>query len=365
LFDPNIIFTALAFIISLVTLWFTHLKGPDIELCRQPEIIIKDWGEEYLQRWLLDNYVLNHLDFEPIQLVFANNGSRSRVITDIKIIFIPSNEFKEIYRSDYIFLEKAPDSEDTLPVPIPEGGNHVLKIKMNIHTINWNEEFEYARIGDLSNLRNTVSQSVEINRNYLEKLIILLRDNSSLGIFKVDITYLARRWLRIKINTKTIVEKEIKCNNKKITECYSRLAKNWKSEIVVNKILEKLPSDLNSIIGKINDYYNILESQIRPAHTHKLDDFKKYTQSYYSNNNPQRAIIEVKQGLHDKIEELADKITNYNYMMSLIQSLQGEANEKFIKEINEERTQIRIMTETILSELRELRTKIIKGIQLE
>jgi hypothetical protein len=363
MFAPNIIFTTLALVISLITLWFTHLKGPDIELCRQPEIVIKDWTEDQLQHLLLENYMPNYLDIESIQLVFVNNGSRAGAITDVRINFEPSKEFKEIYRENYISLENTPNFKNILPVSIPEGGNHVIKLTGSIRTIFWDYEFEYEKVKDLSNFRRAFSQSVELNRKYLEQFIKLLKSNSSLGVLSVDITYLARRWLKTKINTRTIVELEIKCNNKKTIEGFSRLAENWNIELVINKMLISLPSNLNSLISKMNEYCDRLESQIRPTNAQNLDDFKRYVQSLYRSNISQRIILESEPELMAKLKELSNQITLFNYKASLVQSLQGEADDKLIKDINEERSRTRTMAETILSDLKDLRTKIIKDIQ--
>lgn len=86
----NTFFIVAAFIISLLTLWFSHLKGSDIDLCSLPVAETEDYSKDRADQFLASDYVTSFLDLKPIHLVFVNNGSRAGAITGIEVKLEPN-----------------------------------------------------------------------------------------------------------------------------------------------------------------------------------------------------------------------------------------------------------------------------------
>jgi len=134
--ELTLIFTASALIISLITLWFSHLKGPDIELCNQPETELEDWAETDLNNYLQNKHIPNYLNIKPVQLVFVNNGSKTGAITNIETKFEPNEKFKPFVRSEFFYTEKE------LPLSVDEGGTGIIRLSSRLEVIDWNRDFE-------------------------------------------------------------------------------------------------------------------------------------------------------------------------------------------------------------------------------
>jgi len=41
--DITLILAMAALVISVLNLWFSHLKGPDIDLCNIPKVELQNW----------------------------------------------------------------------------------------------------------------------------------------------------------------------------------------------------------------------------------------------------------------------------------------------------------------------------------
>src|SRR5438128_2012645 len=86
----NLVISGLAALAALLVLWFTALKGPDISLVSSHSRL------EY-QELLKVDLSLTRLEFKPIDLVFANDGSRSGALIEINTAFKPSKTFESYF----------------------------------------------------------------------------------------------------------------------------------------------------------------------------------------------------------------------------------------------------------------------------
>ena len=361
--DLTIIFSVSALIVSIFTLWFTHLKGPDIELCKEPEVKIKDWTTDELQKNLFRNNIPNILNFKCVDLVFVNNGSRSGAITEIKPIFKPNEEFKVFYKDQNI--KGSEDYYDVFPISIPEGGNCLVEITGSVSTINWFEDFREKEIKNLTNIRKAVLKSANLNKKTLEQFTIFLKRKPSLGVLNMDMTYLKRKWLKPRVSTRKLAEVEVECNCEIMTEGISKNLEKWDSQIITNKMLRRLPSEIHSIIYMLDECNNRLESSISPTNAPIIDELGKHLEDLQKKKILNNIVFKRENKIIPKLEELNKQIKLFNYKISLVKSLQEEADDKQIKDLNEERILIRNVVQILLSNLKILKNKIINEIQIE
>lgn len=63
--DMTVIFSFSALIISSLTLWFSHLKGPDLRLCNEPKTELEEWTRDTLKHYVSQNYIPSPLNLVP------------------------------------------------------------------------------------------------------------------------------------------------------------------------------------------------------------------------------------------------------------------------------------------------------------
>src|SRR5438874_3849928 len=132
----NLIISGIAALAALLVLWFTALKGPDIGL-------VSSHSEIEYQELLKGDLTLTRLEFKPIDLVFANDGSRSGALIEIATTFKPIKAFEPYFWIDSTSLElRSDESVDPslqLPIVIQDRGTLVVTMKITLLLKSWKD----------------------------------------------------------------------------------------------------------------------------------------------------------------------------------------------------------------------------------
>ncbi|MHA1280766.1 MAG: hypothetical protein ACTSQ8_26765 [Candidatus Helarchaeota archaeon] len=356
-FDLSIIFTALALVISLVTLWFSHLKGPDIELCNIPSVMeLQDWSVHDRNVHLSSNEIPYYLSLKPVKLVFVNNGSRAGVIIDIEGKFKPSMSFKQFYQSQYGSAEY---NNQVLPVSIKEGDTCVIEFSFGLRVFNWKRDFRYKEIKDVSNLREAFRKSIELDRTRFEKFVNFLRSEEPLGNLYIYMTYSGRKWLKTRIITREIANVEVKNNLKIALEGYEKLLENWDNLSAVNELLRKVPDIPDKLIEILRNNFNKLKKEVKVGSFFYLKDLSEYWRNLNQETNViGRIIFEREKELMDEFEELSRQIKIYNSKLAIADKVKDQVKPKQIDDLNRMRVDLSQRISDALSKLNELKKKL-------
>src|SRR3989442_3072839 len=150
----NLVISGVAALISLLLLWFTALRGPDIRLVSSQRKV------EYVEPPRAD-LSLTRIEFNQLDIVFVNNGSRSGALIEIVTSFKPSKGFEPFFWQEYVTAELRTDrsQEPTLqlPVVIPDRGTIVVTLKIGLLLRPWKDVTKLAQVqGDLSAALKTI-----------------------------------------------------------------------------------------------------------------------------------------------------------------------------------------------------------------
>jgi hypothetical protein len=191
--DLNLLFSGIAALAGFLILWFSVIRGPDIELVSTPGVAFGEAPSLVVQPF---DYVV----LKPMDLVFANNGSRSGVLVDIAAIFKPSLAFSKFYYSlSQATQVKSPTQEGTsaqLPIIIPERGTSIIALTVYIGHSSWKD---VSRISGYSNL--SLSEALTKTwREGKESLRMFSTLSSDLGTLEIRIRRTRRRLARLRIS---------------------------------------------------------------------------------------------------------------------------------------------------------------------
>jgi len=126
----------LALIISVLSLWYTSLKGPDIILCEEPSFVLEE-----IPREAFDHYIPHTLSSET-RLLFVNNGTVSGVLR-LNVSFEPTIELKPFFdKANFSFTVGADHHERTMPlISISEKESRMIVIRLSVELVNWKKCF--------------------------------------------------------------------------------------------------------------------------------------------------------------------------------------------------------------------------------
>jgi hypothetical protein len=334
----------------MVTLWFSHLKGPDIKLCQSPEVKLKDWSEEILSQWVLKDYVPFLLALEPINLVFINSGSRAGVISSVKATFEPNEVFKPFYRDVFVRVTVG-ETYGGLPKSVEEGDAFVVNLSVDIEVINWKREFRLEEIQDISNLRDAFTKSVELDKDDFAKFVNLFRSKAPLGILRVSMIYSTRRSLKTKEIAKVKVENSCELAIKGL----EKMLESWDTASAVNDLLTRLSDFPYEIIRRLDQNLQIIRSGVRGGVVDINDSVKKL-----QDKKSIERLVFAKEKLIDEIDGLHERIKAYNHACQLLMRAGENPNKEQVDSMNEnERLTIEKMNFTLIK-LQKLRDQLIR-----
>src|SRR2546428_7574035 len=150
----NLVISGVAALVALLVLWFTALKGPDIR------VVSSHTKVEYQEPPRAD-LSLTRIEFQPVDIVFANNGSRSGALIQILTTFKPSKGFEPFFLQVWVNAElrsdKSPDPALQLPVVIPDRGTLVVTLKTGFLVRSWKDATKLGETqGDIAGALKTI-----------------------------------------------------------------------------------------------------------------------------------------------------------------------------------------------------------------
>ena len=312
----------IAFIVAVLSLWFSSLKGPDIDLCGSPKFIMEKI------RWENLNYIPDRIRFSPAQLIFINNGTRSGVIK-LEVNFEPSDEFKPFFsRAGYIFKIGEKSWSDDMPhVSMRERESCIIEVEVRVDFHDWKEYFDSDPVSK-DKIYDILCEADLVNFNRLSDFCSLLRPAMSIGKISINSVQTIRKnilWTRI--GRKNLVrDLPIGSMDQEFIEGFKSCLAKW-DDIKPNCILmklEELRKDLsNYILTPLGDNLNKLGQTPRMAlRTDFWNDWKRKWEGY----THWKALIDFilkSLGLESKIADFCLKADGFNQDLRIFEEIKS------------------------------------------
>lgn len=127
-----------AVILSILNLWFTSLRGPDIVLCNKPEFTSERIPRQTFERIIPDRLLCTG------DLIFLNKGTVSSVLT-LEARFEPAIWLKPFFQSSrFSFKINGTSHEKSMPpISIREKESSVICISLSVELHDWKKYFEH------------------------------------------------------------------------------------------------------------------------------------------------------------------------------------------------------------------------------
>lgn len=363
--DPavfSVVFSAIAATVSALTLWFTSLKGPDIDLCNIPEAKIENPRSERFRE-----YIPYWFDLAPMQLVFSNNGSRGGVISSVSAQFQPSQGFKPFFddfrSSDELQWPGVADSSyRQLPVSIREGDNCVIRLKCTLSTLDWKDNLLIGKVSDISNVRKIVEESLKYNYQQFTNFLKFLESKEPFGTITLYMTSTSRRWLRTRLETKKLTEQiEIANTFDTVTiNAFKSCLKDWSiKHSRLEEYLQRIPKLFDNFIEQLKQNHTRLNQEITRGRIYNLLNLEdQWRQMEQQSSEVENVILNRETDTSEILRSVTSEIKKFNDQVNLVAALGGDASDEQIKFLEENRSRLKPQVEKTIRELENLRRKL-------
>ncbi len=301
--ELNLIISGVAALAALLVLWFTALKGPDISL-------VSSHSEVEYQELPRADLSLTRIELSPIDLVFANDGSRSGALIGIASAFKPSKAFGPFFWIDstsfVLRSDKSLDPTLQMPVVIPDRGTLVATMKMTLLLRSWKGGEKLDEIkGDMTKALRTIWKN---GHDSLKRFVEL---NQPIGTLEISVRKTTRRRLRTTLADRAVSKLEVPPLPKWLIE---------EARKYITKFSEVYPPDeqaaafirqtLDTIWSDTSRNSKLLETQGQQLSTQGWDRWfgpwrNNYDQTY-------RAAITRNEPLSKKIMDYYQSVMRYN-----------------------------------------------------
>lgn len=369
LMDPIVlsaIFSAIAAALSALTLWFTRLKGPDILLVNTLNEKIKVI-EMYFQRFA--EGIPFSFDIRPIELVFANNGSRSGVIMAVEPVFKPSPEFEPFlvdFRHRITWeLEISPAPRYGTPVSIREGDNKVITLECSVKMVDWKYDWTDPEIHGLhydADIKRFVENALEINRQKLASFLDFLHSGKSFGSLTLYLTCTGRkRWFWMALKRKVLASPvEVVNSFEDSIKGYEDCLENWDDRRSrLEETLNGVPGIPNLFADKLKKISEALDPRIETHAIYNILSLRDSLKDFNRQKEIHKFVMLREKNLMKRLEFLADKIDEFNKKANVAR-LSGEATR--LVELKTIRADLKQLVEEALADLNKLKKKLAKEI---
>jgi len=333
----------IAFIVAVLSLWFSSLKGPDIDLCESPKFVMEKIGWENL------NYIPDRIRFNPAQLIFINNGTRSGVIK-LEIDFEPSEELKPFFDSaDCVFKIGEKSSVGNMPhISIRERESCIIEVEIRVDFHDWKEHFSFDPVGK-EEIYNILCKADLQNYHSLSNFCSIIKPGMSTGtVFINSIQTMRKNILGTKMSRKNLVrDLPIGLIDQEFIDGFKSCLEKW-DDIKPNCILMKLREISNDlptrILSPLTENLNKLENmpllEIGDVKTDFWNDWKRRFEGYWNT----RALVDFmfgSLGLESKITDFCLKANGFNQELRILkeigltESLEGKAKEWNLRKLAE------------------------------
>jgi hypothetical protein len=130
-------FAFAALTVSLLSLWYTSLKGPDIVLCEVPRFSQRKTSSDIFDRFI------PHELYSEAHLLFLNNGTVSGVLR-LEARFEPTTELKPFFeRANLSFVVGDKSHQATVPpISLREKESCMVVVQISVEFVNWKRHFD-------------------------------------------------------------------------------------------------------------------------------------------------------------------------------------------------------------------------------
>jgi hypothetical protein len=219
--DPALIISLVALGASLITLWLTELRGPNINLVNNPKFMINDSSFTYLDS---SNFTPKWFSCEPVSFLFANYGGKDGTILDLRVDFIPRTSFKAFNLFSANIQSYSSEVEaSSLPITIKEGSNRYLKFSPRIETIDWKQRALVEALKPNLKISEIVELALDKSKDNFRSFCDFLNENRELGTVNCFVTFTKGRFnpkLRDqKIHKNFVIKNECKESLTQLRNC--------------------------------------------------------------------------------------------------------------------------------------------------
>jgi hypothetical protein len=183
----------LALTISVLSLWYSSLKGPDIVLCEKPCFVL---GE--IPREAFDHFV-PHTLFSEARLLLVNNGTVSGVLK-LNISFEPTIELKPFFdKATFSFTVGSNQHDRTMPpISISEKESCMIAIRLSVEFVNWKKYFAHDPVTK-DEIHSILRKADWENRQRFDDFSAVLKPGMHIGKVNIRSNQTARTGLSGKI----------------------------------------------------------------------------------------------------------------------------------------------------------------------
>lgn len=172
----------IAFIVAVLSLWLSSLKGPDIDLCEDKI----EFAMNKIQ-WKDINYIPYRIGFKPARFIFINNGTRSGVIK-LEIHFQPSKEFEPFFSNVTCSFKRNGETigKDDMPhISIRERETCIIEVEIAAEFHDWKENFDFEPVTK-DEIYDILCQADDRNHEHFSNFCSTLKPGMHIGKVTID-----------------------------------------------------------------------------------------------------------------------------------------------------------------------------------
>ncbi len=174
-------FSAISLVISIITLWLSHLRGARISLVEKPKIELNDSRDEVFK----PDDIPQDLTIKEVDLFFINSGNKAGFVMDIQAIILLEDNAKKCLEPFKITNEK------WLIIPEKSGGKVVIPhLGFQIKGLPKGRGFKkFESIEESENLDEIITAIFYKQRRDLEQFIELIRNKKTFADLEISYKY--------------------------------------------------------------------------------------------------------------------------------------------------------------------------------
>ena len=330
-----LVVSVLSAIFSVIALWLTELRGPNIVLLAKPKKLKLTDGS--FQEASNQNSTRQWFSVENFYLLFANHGGRSGTIKNLEMIFSPSESFLPFFRNYSLQIEKK--------LTIKEGENRDIEGSFSIQTKNWKKTALAEVLDPELEINEILDKAIQRSKENFQRFCDFFEEPQEIGKLVCNINYTKGRF-------KTRIKKEelftISLSNQYNKTLYplTKCLLKWdylspKKAELLREIMDNLKDlqrevkrNIERLGGTVNDN-NILESTLQIEVWTRIvkikDDSEKKVNLF---------LLKKEEGLLDEIRILYKLIEEYNNKIIELQYMGDMRRKEDFSSVNLEKDQL-------------------------